>query len=325
VLGSRTIEPGAQALVQLRLEHPVAAGRGDRLVLRSYSPATTIAGLHVLDPLPPKRRRADLGAVQRIRDAKDDPGQVASLFVEEAGVAGITRAALAARLTVPEDRVADLCRGQAEVAPLGQGLAAFMSRAALDRLGAEVTAAIDQYHRENPLRGAMPREEVRRRVFAFAPEPAFPHVLGELQQAGVLRVESDAVARAGHAVRLTREEAEARDALVRSALQGGLTGVVVGEAARALGRDPRLLERVAQRLGEEGLLLRVGEGFLVHRDVLESLKADVRRRWPPGTRLDVGEFKTMTGLTRKFVIPLLEFLDRERITRRAGSDRQVVA
>jgi selenocysteine-specific elongation factor len=78
-------------------------------------------------------------------------------------------------------------------------------------------------------------------------------------------------------------------------------------------------------LGDEGLLLRVGEAFLVHRDRLDALKAEVRQRWPPGTRLDVAGFKDLTGLTRKFVIPLLEFLDRERVTRRAGNERQVLA
>jgi selenocysteine-specific elongation factor len=171
----------------------------------------------------------------------------------------------------------------------------------------------------------MPREDLRRRAFAQAPEAAFAYMLAELEAAGTLRVGPDAIALAGHAVELTREESEARDLLLRTALDGGLAGVVVGEAASAAGCDRRVLERVALRLAEEGLLRRVGDDALVHRDRLEALVAEVRRRWPPGSRLDVGEFKDMTGLSRKFAVPLLEFLDRERITRRAGSFRQVLA
>ncbi len=72
------------------------------------------------------------------------------------------------------------------------------------------------------------------------------------------------------------------------------------------------------------VLDRVGEGPLVHREHLERLKAEVRARWPGGARLDVAGFKEMTGLSRKFVIPLLEYLDRERVTRRAGADRLVI-
>jgi selenocysteine-specific elongation factor len=81
---------------------------------------------------------------------------------------------------------------------------------------------------------------------------------------------------------------------------------------------------VSRVLVAERVLDRVGESLLVHRDHLEGLKRDVRARWPSGARLDVGHLKEMTGLTRKFVIPLLEYLDRERVTRRAGADRVVL-
>ena len=77
-------------------------------------------------------------------------------------------------------------------------------------------------------------------------------------------------------------------------------------------------------LVREGLLERVGTGLLLHRSHLDSLKEEVRRRWPPGSRLDVAAMKEMTGLSRKYVIPLLEYLDRERVTRRSGSDRLVL-
>jgi selenocysteine-specific elongation factor len=82
---------------------------------------------------------------------------------------------------------------------------------------------------------------------------------------------------------------------------------------------------VGRSLLGEGLLQRVGESLLLHRDCLETLKRDVRRRWSAGSRLDVTAFKEMTGLSRKWAIPLLEYLDRERVTRRAGTDRLVLA
>jgi selenocysteine-specific elongation factor len=87
--------------------------------------------------------------------------------------------------------------------------------------------------------------------------------------------------------------------------------------------DGRLLEKVARALTTEGVLRRVGDA-LVESARLDALKDEVRRRWPPGSRLDVAGFKDMTGLSRKFVIPLLEYLDRERVTRRTGADRFVL-
>ena len=90
-------------------------------------------------------------------------------------------------------------------------------------------------------------------------------------------------------------------------------------------RNPlRDAEGVVRLLLGERELVRVGEA-LVARAALDGLKDDVRRRWAPGARLDVGAIKELTGLSRKYVIPLLEYLDRERVTRRSGTDRLVLS
>jgi selenocysteine-specific elongation factor len=157
-----------------------------------------------------------------------------------------------------------------------------------------------------------------------APPGAFERVLDDLARSAQVRLLPDAVAARAHAVTLTPEEQAARGALLEAALAAGLSGLELLPAAAAVKKDPRLLERVSRVLLEEGLLRRVGEGLLLHRDHLETLKAQVRRRWPPGSRLDVAGFKELTGLSRKFVIPLLEYLDRERVTRRSGSERLVL-
>jgi selenocysteine-specific elongation factor len=84
-----------------------------------------------------------------------------------------------------------------------------------------------------------------------------------------------------------------------------------------------LADRITRVLVAEGELRKVGDALL-HRDRVEELKAEVRRRWPSGTRLDVSALKELTGLSRKYVIPLLEYLDREKVTRRSGPDRVVL-
>lgn len=94
--------------------------------------------------------------------------------------------------------------------------------------------------------------------------------------------------------------------------------------AEAGAHELKLLERIGRGLVAERVLDRVGGGVLVHREHLDKLKEDVRRRWPAGSKLEVGAFKELTGLSRKHVIPLLEYLDRERLTRRSGSDRVVL-
>jgi selenocysteine-specific elongation factor len=153
---------------------------------------------------------------------------------------------------------------------------------------------------------------------------AFDHVLSSLGAAGEVRLLPDGVALARHTVSLSPSEEDARRRLLDAAASAGLAGVEVRELAARAGQDPRLFERVSRVLLAGRLLERVGEDRLVRREDLDRLQADVRARWPAGSHLDVGAFKEMTGLTRKFVIPLLEYLDRERVTRRSGNDRTVI-
>jgi selenocysteine-specific elongation factor len=319
LLGGAPVEAGRPARVQLRLEAPAVAGRGDRLVLRSYSPANTIGGAVVLDPLPPVRRRRE--AAVAAPPASADGRAAARAFVEQAGAAGIDTATLAARLTVPPADVAGLLEGT-DVVAVGRDPLGYLSRPALDGLGAGVRAALARFHAESPLRAAMPREELRRRVFGRAPEGALERVLEELGAAGHVRATADGVALARHEVRLSSEEEQARGAVLEAARTSGLEGVDLDRLAARASRP--VLERVCKVLVAEGELRRVGEG-LVHAAALDQLKARVRERWPPGSRLDVGAFKEMTGLSRKFTIPLLEYLDRERVTRRSGNDRLVLS
>ena len=323
LLEAESLDPGRSALAQLRLESPTVVGRADRLVLRSYSPADTIGGALVVDPLPPRRRPADRAAVARLRDA-GNPLDAAEALVAEAGPRGVEAPRLAARLTVPLARLAADLPGRATLAVLGQDPAVVVSHEALARLGESALAAIEAFHRGQPLKAGMPREELRTRTFARSPVAVFERVLADLAAAGRVRLLPDAVAAARHEVRLTAGEEEARGLLVDAARAAGLAGVELPALAERSGKDVKVLERVARVLVTERALDRVGTALLVHRDHLESLKARVRERWRTGERIEVGAFKDMTGLSRKYVIPLLEYLDRERVTRRAGNDRIVL-
>ena len=322
LLDGDALEPGGRGLAQRRRETRAAAGRGDRLVLRAYSPPETIGGAVVLDPLAPRRSRASRAAVACLLEAADAPA-AALAMVEEAGAAGVAAAELAARVTVPQSSLLAALAAQPRVVALGQDPPVVVSQAALSALRAATAAALAGFHAREPLKAGMPREELRSRVFGAAPPPAFEHVLAALASAGEARL-ADAVALATHHVKLNPGETEARQALVDASREAGLAGVEVRPLAERSGRDARLLERVGRLLVGEKVLDRVGEAMLVHRDHLETLKRDVRRRFAAGSKLEVSAFKEMTGLSRKHVIPLLEYLDRERVTRRAGADRVVL-
>lgn len=309
------VEPGTTRLVQLRLERPGVAGRGDRLVVRSYSPAATIAGAVVVDPLAKRKRRmAEATAV-----AEDAVGAM----VTDAGAAGIDMLTLAARLTVPAADLAREIGPRGDIVALAGDPARVVSVAALDRLAAELRVHLTTFHGANPLKAAIPREELRSRLFLRAAPGAFEHVLEGLVARGEIRVAADGIAQSTHAVRLSPEEDRARAALSEAARAAGWEGIEPLALPARAGLAVPLAERITRVLVAEGELRRIGDTFL-HRERVDALKAEVRRRWPAGSRLDVAALKELTGLSRKYVIPLLEYLDREKVTRRSGTDRVVL-
>jgi len=323
LLGLERIEPGRSGLAQLRLERPTVASRGQRIILRSYSPPGTVGGALVLDPLPPKRRRLRGGNWDGLSAlGQAPPGAAARIFLEEAGTPGLDAESLQARVSVPLDRLL-MELDHAHVTKLGTPPAWFLSETAVSSLRQAVRNLLSRFHEDNPLRSGIPREELRRRLFGRTPPRAFEHVLESLDSLGQIRLGSDSVALVGHSLRLSPQEEEAGQAILSAAQTAGLAGVELSSLVPRIRADAHLLQRVSGVLLADGRLCRVGDNLL-HRDHLESLKQEVRRRWPPGSRMDVTAFKQLTGLTRKFVIPLLEYLDKERVTRRSGNDRLVL-
>jgi selenocysteine-specific elongation factor len=315
------LAPGRTARAQLRMEAPVVVGRGDRLVLRSYSPAVTVGGAVVLDPLAPKRRRG--GPAPQALAIESDLASAAAGLVTEAGHAGIDGPSLAARLTVPTAELEVMMAGRPEVRAFGREPVRYVATPVVDALARATLDTLDVFHAAEPLRPSMPREELRGRAFARVAPGVFEAVLDDLVRAEEVRVAADGVSRARHAVRLTPAEDRARTALLGAARAAGLAGLDAAAVRTAAGADLKVADQVLRLLTAEGTLRRVGDA-VVDAERLDALEAEVRRRWPPGSRLDVGAFKDLTGLSRKFVIPLLEYLDRRRVTRRTGADRYVL-
>jgi selenocysteine-specific elongation factor len=179
-----------------------------------------------------------------------------------------------------------------------------------------VLAALERHHAQHPLEEGMPREEIRERLFADAPVAVYEEVLRVLvaRKAVVAR---DRVTLAGHAVALTDEEARACDAMVETLRTAALAPPDPSALAHAIGVPPTVVDRMAVLLGRRALLF--------HAPALDRLKSEIQALKATGVEtLDVAAFKERYGVTRKHAIPLLEFLDRERVTRRVGDSRRIL-
>jgi selenocysteine-specific elongation factor len=328
------IPPGARAHVRLRLEKPVVLTRGDRFVLRAYSPPVTIAGGSVLDPQPARsgirtlagRRRfqaldaASPGADLRACEVVD---QTIVTLVGERGGQGLPRAALVSRVGLAgaeaDDAVARLT-AQGHLVPLA-GL--LVSKGVLAGLSEALVRLLDDYHTANPLSDGIPREEARERLFARADPRVFEAVLQQLVQAGRVTAR-DRLASSAHKVTLSAEEERARRHIESAFREAGLRPPDVSSLAATLALPAAAVDRALTVLQRQKALVKV-DVLWFHAEALETLKAEVRAlRDAPLARVDVAAFKDRYGVSRKYAIPLLEYLDRERVTRRVGDARVVL-
>ena len=324
------IPAGRCAYARLRLEGEAVVTRGDRFILRAYSPAMTVGGGVVLDPHPPRSAIRTPAARERFRRLDGPAGSGAAAaeavrsLIEERGPGGMARAALVSRAGLdPGEARAMEGRLVAEgrVTVVGETLVA---TAALEALGAKVAAAVAAHHAADALSGGLPREEARERLFKGAAPAVFEHVVGALVQRGAIAA-GDRLTQAGHALSLSPEEGRARDTLEAMLLEGGLAPPAVASIVVAAGVPAAVIERVAALLVRQKRLVRI-DGLLFHAEALERLKRELRQLGRPEgaeARVDVAAFKARYGISRKYAIPLLEYLDRERVTRRVGDVRIV--
>jgi selenocysteine-specific elongation factor len=320
---ARSDPPAPRLYARVRLERPAVLTRGDRFVLRQYSPPITIGGGIVLDPSParsPIRTAAGAARFRRLSGSREDAAMV---FVEERRGAGLSQAALASRAGLSDESAAALAQSLAAAGKVLLVADALFDAALVRALEQQLMDAVSEYHRTNPLADGLPREEARARIFALAAPALFENVVQRSIEAGRLSGR-DRLALAGRAVSMTPEEARAQDALVRVYHDAGLTPPDLGAAAAGAGVPLPVADRIAKLLVRQKTLVRL-DTLLFHVDALDRLKREVAGlKAQPGARVDVGGFKERYGISRKFAIPLLEWLDRERITRRVGDARVIL-
>jgi selenocysteine-specific elongation factor len=326
--GVKAIAQEERGLAQLRLEAPIVAARGDRFILRRYSPLETIAGGVVLDAYPEKHSVASLSVASRLEAlGGSDAASVAARFVDESGASGVSENDLGTRLGVGASELEEILASL-----LSGGRAALVSRSprvliaprVVDETGKRLEAVLRAFQEKNPLLGGMPKSELREKAGSGAPGEVFDLILAKLEEKKRLLVAKDLVSTFDHRIHLSEDESRARDMLVERYQKAGVKPQTLEEVASEAKLDVKLLERIQRVLLKDGTLVRISEGMIFHKESLSRLKESVRSCKATRDRIDVAFFKEMAGVTRKHAIPLLEWLDRERVTERSGNERVIL-
>jgi selenocysteine-specific elongation factor len=323
------LAPGATAYAQLRLAEPVAALPGQRFILRGFAVlegrGKTLGGGRVLAVASPKRRRGRPEALAQLAAlAGGDPDARVAAVLEMAGPAGLALEALVGRTALPPKSVeASLLRLGAKGGALlfDRERRGWVAGGVAQDLSRRLVAAVEAFHADHPLAAGVGREELRGRLPPITDPRLFQRLLAQLAERNELVVEGDHVRRRGHAAASGAAGGALKEKVAAALGAGGLTPPWLAELPAAVGASVSDVQAVLKLLLAEGRVVRVSAELWFDAGAIAALRSRLVAWLKERKGITTQEFKDLVGATRKHVIPLAEFFDREKVTLRVGEKR----
>ncbi len=328
------VEPGEDADIQLIAQEPVAVWPGDRFVLRSYSPVATLGGGVVLNNAPPKRKRATdrdrernqvIFSIYKADNEGDSLIKKMLLFLEESGVQGITADQLSTRLGLFGKKLKKKLQAPIsakKVLVIESDSQRLVAAQVVERLSQFVLSLLEQYHLDNPLKTGLAREEIRSRLRPPVDQKLFQYLMNSLVKSGALVQEEAEVRLSSHEVTLQVDEQEMQEKIGTLYKEAGLRPPNLKDVLAMFGEFPeKQIRQVIDLLLQNGTLVKINEALFFHAEELDQLANKLQAHLAEKEEIDAPGFKDLTGLTRKFSIPLLEYFDKIKLTLRVGDKR----
>jgi selenocysteine-specific elongation factor len=322
------LAPGASALVQLRLAEEIVAVRGDRFIVRQASPVITIGGGEILDPLAKRPTKKDAGRGKFLEVLSSGSREEIVLAMVERNILGVGIAEIVARTGWLESEVRSAAETLAKAGAIrvvNPEPLVLLAAPLFQEVSKKLLARVESFHKENPLLPGIAREDLRAGVGRRVRTETFRTALEDLLKQNKLAAQGELVKKPGSEISLTPEEAKAKEQIEQAFRKAGLAVPSVKEALAQLAIENRRAEKILQILLRDKVLVRVSPELIFHRDALGQLPGILQNyKKSRGERIGVPAFKELTGITRKYAIPLLEYLDRQRLTRRLGDERVIL-
>ena len=332
---AREIQPGESDFVQLRLEIPVATAPDERFILRQYSPQITIAGGSVLDAHAVKRRRSELTSTRErleklsneaIEWAEKIPHLLARFGNVGCGLEMVR--AMTGLKKEPLKKILDEAI-RAELVVEAEGV--YVGRSFVDALIEKIHREVVDHHEKEPLSRGIDRETLRERTAGSAPSEVFRHCISTLVQDGKINAKDDIISSTEHVTDLSPEEEKLKEKMIATVKGAGLKvpaiKEILAESVTGTGFSAEHARKIFEFLINAGDVVKVSDEFYFSSEAIAELIKSVRHfaeTEAENRLLGVPEFKDVAGVSRKHAIPLLEYLDGEGVTRRAGNTRIVL-
>lgn len=316
---AKQIEPGNESFVRLRFAEPLLLLPNDHFIVRQFSPVVTIGGGLVLDASPLVRKQSPEKAIAFLTTMRrGNQQEILAARVLRRGIAGLRLDEIPGEMNLRREEIAKLV--------IKAGLINFNSillvPEALARAKSDVLQTLKKFHDSNPLVAGMSKEELRDR--AKLGVEVFSGVLQKLVEEKKLDLAGELVRVAGRGVVMRDDEAESKKVIESAFASAGLKVPSLKEVLAALKIDRIRAQKIVTLLLRDKVLIKISEELVFHQSALSDLRSKIIALKSTAPKIDVGRFKDMTGVSRKYAIPLLEYLDREHVTRRVGDERIIL-
>ncbi len=317
------LQPGTQGYVQIVLEEPIVCTKNDRFVIRFYSPVTTIGGGVIIDPHPPRQKRFNEAVLQEI--AVKEEGDLEEVVLQEMNkrpdrILSIDELAALGHGNAQDLReVLDNLEKQELIYVLNRELA--ISRAGMEQNALTVAKILADYRKKYPLRKGMPREELRSRYFKQYPVKVFTTFLAFLEEMEAVSLDATQVRLPGAGPELDEETQRAVSAVMSALDRTPLAPPGSKELEEVLQGYRRDASEVMAYLEEDGQIVKVAEGVYFSRSGLDLAWQMIDQYFTENKELTLAQARDIWGTSRRHTLPLLEYFDRMKYTKRIGDNR----
>jgi selenocysteine-specific elongation factor len=327
LLDREDLAPGEDTVVQLRLDTAVALVKDDRFVIRSYSPIYTIGGGKVLNPIPLKHKRFKPDTVEGLKALGHQAPQAIILFhVEASGYQGVSFSHLKMMTNLPDKQLENVLQGllsQKTLIQVDKENRIYIHHICSERLKNDTQRQLAEYHMANPLKPGMSKEELKTKFPPLLTSKLFNLTLNQMIKEKEIVQDENVIRLASHAVSLGGKQADVKDKILKTYLNAGLQPPYFKELAKSLDTDVSRSREVLMHLVNEGTIVKVKEELFFHAEAINSLKKRLVTFLETQGEITTPQFKEMTGVSRKYVIPLAEHFDSTNATLRVGDVRKL--
>jgi selenocysteine-specific elongation factor len=325
LLGTNELAPGQEAYVQLRLEQPVIVQHGDRFILRFYSPMETLGGGMVLNPHPRRHKQATMQESLKNLEVleKGTTEDRLALFISGRGLAGMEEAEAIGTIAADKQEIATALASLAQKKSVLRVDNLYVHTSHLAALEKKALDIIAKYHKDNPLKPGLEKEELKGMLRMRLSPKVLNLTIDGLVKKKQIEADGSRLRLPGFKAAVGKDQDAVKNKIVEAIKKGGSQPPLREALPALLGVTDKDAKDLLKLLAEEGRTVRINDSLHLHKDTLETIKADLKKYLEEKKEITMAEFRDLAKTSRKFAVPLMEYFDSQKLTQRVGDKRML--